>query len=245
MLDVEKLIAGVHEYIARALSPLNAQTKAQQQEIAELRTQLAETMEALRQQQDETAAINKALAEIPAPTPGPVTVDDVRPALLDELRKAVAALPVPQDGKSVTVADVEPLLAQWHAAWELDFERRAQGVLERAVDRMPKPRDGRDGIDGLGFDDVTMEFDGERALAVVFQRGEQVKRFEITLPTIIDRGVYRPDAGYVKHDGVTFGGSFWIAQKDQPGKPGEGNDGWRLAVKRGRDGRDVTREGGK
>jgi hypothetical protein len=43
---------------------------------------------------------------------------------------------------------------------------------------------------------------------------------------------------YRKGDGVTWGGSFWIAQKDAPeGRPGLSDD-WRLAVKKGRDGRD-------
>lgn len=42
---------------------------------------------------------------------------------------------------------------------------------------------------------------------------------------------------YEQGDGVTFAGSFWIAQKDTSSKPGESSD-WRLAVKRGQDGRD-------
>jgi hypothetical protein len=41
-------------------------------------------------------------------------------------------------------------------------------------------------------------------------------------------------------DSVTFGGSLWVAQKDGPsGRPGEpDSDGWKLAVKKGRDGKD-------
>ena len=42
---------------------------------------------------------------------------------------------------------------------------------------------------------------------------------------------------YAKGDGVTFGGSLFIAQTDAPaGKPEETPD-WRLAVKRGREGK--------
>src|SRR3546814_13018959 len=82
-----------------------------------------------------------------------------------------------------------------------------------------------------------MTFDGERSVTLKFERGELSKSLEIILPTIIDRGIYRPESTYAKSDGVTFGGSFWIAQKDEPGKPGDG-DGWRLSVKRGSDGKD-------
>jgi hypothetical protein len=43
---------------------------------------------------------------------------------------------------------------------------------------------------------------------------------------------------YVAGDGVTLGGSFFIAQTTTAAKPGK-SDEWRLAVKRGTDGRDA------
>lgn len=145
------------------------------------------------------------------------------------------------DGKSVTVDDVQPVMEAALSRWALEFERRAQDTLQRAVDRLPVPangKDGRDGTDGLGFDDLSVEYDGERGLVLRFQRGDQVKEHAMVLPVPIDRGVYRPDGKYERGDTVTFGGSTWIAQKDEPAdKPG-GGDGWRLAVKKGRDGRD-------
>ena len=45
-------------------------------------------------------------------------------------------------------------------------------------------------------------------------------------------------AAYQRGDGVTLGGSFFIAQADTTAKPGK-SDEWRLAVKRGADGRDL------
>ncbi len=54
---------------------------------------------------------------------------------------------------------------------------------------------------------------------------------------VIDQGVYKSESRYVTGDGTTWGGSFWIAQKDLPGKPGDDHGGWRLAVKRGTDGK--------
>jgi collagen type III alpha len=53
---------------------------------------------------------------------------------------------------------------------------------------------------------------------------------------VLDRGVWR-EGGFKKGDGVSFGGSFFIAQEDTADKP-ETSKAWRLAVKRGRDGRD-------
>lgn len=96
--------------------------------------------------------------------------------------------------------------------------------------------DGKDGADGLGFDDLSVEHDGERGFTLKFQRGEKIKAFQFRLPVVLDRGVFA-ERSYERGDGVTFGGNFWIAQKDAPeGKPGLSDD-WRLAVRKGRDGK--------
>jgi hypothetical protein len=84
-------------------------------------------------------------------------------------------------------------------------------------------------------------YDGERTVALKFNRGDQVKEYSFKMPIVLDRGVFKEsrDQPYEKSDGVTFGGSFWIAQKDAPeGKPQDGSKDWRLAVKRGRNGAD-------
>ncbi|MDT4884579.1 hypothetical protein FQZ97_1207340 [compost metagenome] len=60
----------------------------------------------------------------------------------------------------------------------------------------------------------------------------------LRIPAVIDRGVFSNGA-YEKGDGTTYGGCYWIAQKDAPeGVPGSSPD-WRLAVKKGRDGKDL------
>lgn len=103
-------------------------------------------------------------------------------------------------------------------------------------------KDGADGIDGAdGFSledfDVSLGDDG-RTLSFKFARGELIKERQIKLAVLLDKGIYRPDAGYEKGDCVSLGGSGFVAQKDAPaGKPGESDD-WRLFVKRGRDGKD-------
>jgi integrin beta 3 len=94
--------------------------------------------------------------------------------------------------------------------------------------------DGKDGADGIGFDDLDM-IEDERGITLRFQRGAIVKEFP--LPVVVDRGVWT-DREYRKGSGVTWAGSFWIAQRDTSAKPDTADSGWRLAVKRGRDGKD-------
>lgn len=103
--------------------------------------------------------------------------------------------------------------------------------LKAAIDAIPE---GKNGVDGVGFDDMAADYDGERTITLRFQRGEVTKTFSFDMPIVLDRGVWR-EGEYKAGDGVTWGGSFWIAQKTTSSKPDGGKD-WRLAVKRGRDG---------
>ncbi|PQZ30927.1 hypothetical protein CQZ93_13095 [Ochrobactrum vermis] len=97
--------------------------------------------------------------------------------------------------------------------------------------------DGKPGADGLGFDDLSVEYDGEKTVTVKFVRGQQSKEFPLVLPVVIDRGVFSEGKTYEPGDGVTWAGSFWIAQEATTDKP-DSAKGWRLAVKKGRDGKD-------
>lgn len=153
-----------------------------------------------------------------------------------------------RDGESVTLDQVRPMIESEMAKWALDFERRAHGVLERAVERIPAPAVGKDGRDGLngkdGLDalqlddfDLALSDDG-RTVTLGLQQGDRRIERSLQFPVVIDRGVYSDASAYAKSDAVTFGGSLWIAQKDAPdGRPGLSAD-WRLAVKKGRDGKD-------
>jgi hypothetical protein len=139
-----------------------------------------------------------------------------------------------QDGRSITVEDFRSLFEAEQAKALLDFERSTVAYVQRFLDRIPKPADGKD---GLGFDDLQMAHDGERTMTLRFARGEQVREFHVKLQHPIYRGVYQPSVTYVTGDSVTFGGSVFIAKRETVAKP-ETNDDWQLAVKRGRDGKD-------
>lgn len=144
------------------------------------------------------------------------------------------------DGKSVTVEDLAPMFEGWMAKFELAFERRAQDILQRAVDRLPKPADGKDGApgrDALSVEDFDLALsDDERTLTVGLVCGSTRVTKSVRLSHPIHRGVYKPGDAYQKGDCVTFGGSAFIATRDTDSKP-EGDDSWKLAVKRGRDGK--------
>lgn len=184
--------------------------------------------------------VEAAVAALPAPKDGKdgPSADEVR----EMVATAVAAIPAPKDGKSVMVEEVvaaiaprlEDRIEAAIAKAVLDVERRAQGVLERAIAAIPAPKDGRD---GFGLDDLSIEDDSDGTITLRFARGELVREKQIRYPRG-DRGVFREGEAYRKGDGATYGGSWWIAQKDEPaGVPGLSGD-WRLAVKKGRDGKD-------
>lgn len=205
---------------------------------------------------------------IPEPIPGKdgasVEMDDVR-KMLSEIQGAwasdfeqrayavmsAAIDKIPKDGKDgrdgvdgksfsidEATAVIERAIEARQSAWALDFERRAQELFQRAIERIPAPKDGKDGRDAIDVEGFDMSLDG-RDLTVSLKRGDAVIASKsIRVPGFEDRGVYRDTEQYEKGDGVSFGGSFFIAQKDYPeGKPEQSRD-WRLAIKKGRDGKD-------
>lgn len=96
---------------------------------------------------------------------------------------------------------------------------------------------GRDGQDGLGFDDLVILHDGARNVTFRFVQGDRIKETTVTFPVVLDQGVFKAGQAYQKGDGVTWAGSFWIAQAPTTDKPGDGATAWRLAVKAGREGK--------
>ncbi|HGJ9204427.1 TPA: hypothetical protein ACLESY_001998 [Pseudomonas aeruginosa] len=204
--------------------------------------------------------VAKAVAEVPPSKDGEsVTVDDVRPILADMVGKAVADLPPPAPGKDAdmealrahlgdlvkgiqlpTVPSIDEVAATFERRFSdlaLSWERQQREAIDKALDKMPAPKDGRDALSVESFDMVMGE-DG-RTVTVKLQAGDTVIEKSVKVPAIIDRGVFSAEKSYEQGDGTTYGGCYWIAQKDAPeGAPG-GSADWRLAVKKGRDGKDL------
>ncbi|KAB2680332.1 hypothetical protein [Brucella pseudintermedia] len=183
--------------------------------------------------------VRAVVAEIPAPQDGKsVTIEDVAPLIASEVEKRVSELPKPKDGKDGRDGlDVKDLFRAEGGILVATMSDGRVKELGRFVGEKGEP--GKDGADGLGFDDLTVEYDGEKNFAFKFIKGERVKQFDFTLPVVLDRGIFTNGKEYTPGDGVTWAGHYWIAQTKTKSKPGGGDD-WRIAVKRGRDGKTFT-----
>jgi len=93
---------------------------------------------------------------------------------------------------------------------------------------------GDPGLDGLGVDDLEMEYDGFRTFVFRWSAGERKVERSFSVPTMIDRGVWS-EGTYEAGDVVSYGGSMFVAKLTTDKKPE--TDDWRMCVKRGRDGR--------
>jgi len=201
------------------------------------------------------------------------TAEELEPVIAEQVAKAVALIPVPKDGESVPVDQVQKMIDEAVTKAVSAIERPKDGdpgrdalqiELQPAIDPAKDYARGTyakhagglwrafeatkgmhgwecivDGIADLRIDQATGR---DFTLIARTSSGAEVSK-SIKVAALIDKGIYRADAEYEAGDGVTWGGSFFIAQKDMPtGKPGEpGCEGWRLAVKRGRDaGRGVS-----
>jgi hypothetical protein len=181
-------------------------------------------------------AIAEAVADYMAANP-PADGKDADPheiarLLLPEIDKAVAKIQ-PKDGRGIRAA-----LIDRDGELVLTFDDGETQKVGAVVGK--NGEDGKPGRDGFSPEDFEAELkeDG-RTLVLRVVRDDIAFASEIVLPIVIDRGIFKQGEAYVRGDGVSYAGSFWIAQKDAPeGKPDDGSGGWRLAVKRGRDGRD-------
>jgi len=95
---------------------------------------------------------------------------------------------------------------------------------------------GENGIDGLGFDDLDIDFDGERSFTFRWKRGEVERTKTFIVPTVIDRGYWREGTKAKAGDGWTNDGSWWIAKRDTDAKPCRESPDWRIGARKGRDG---------
>lgn len=172
-------------------------------------------------------------------------VSDRAKTLIEELVKAI---PAPKDGrdgvdgKSVTADEVFALFEERFGAkfatWLVEREREQREWHQRLFELLPKPKDGRDGTDGLGFDDLTIDRKDLRTAVLRFKRGEQVKEFAIDLPVLNYRGIYKRGDDYDVGDIVTWGGHMFHCDTKNDGRIDPGKDGapWTQCVKRGNDG---------
>lgn len=194
------------------------------------------------------AVVLKAVAALPVPTNGrdgqSVTVEDVAPLVVSEVEKAVKALPVPKDGVGVAGALIDKdgllvLTLSDGTMKELGLVVGRDGERGEAGISGNPGANGKDGQNGT-IENVQLVYDGERTVSFQFKDGTPVEGWSVKLPMLLDRGVYSSEKAYDTGDVVSYGGSGWIAKADSQGKQPGTNEGapyWRLAVKRGNDGK--------
>lgn len=194
------------------------------------------------------AQVDTRIAEIPAPQDG-VSVDPetVEALVSEKVAAGLAALPAPlsvrgtligRDGNLVvtysdgSTADLGPVLGR--DADEAALRKRIDDWLAA----VPAPKDGAPGATFTLDDFDIVPRDDGRTIEMKFTQGDVTHAFELCFPVMIYRDVYKEGETYQHGDCVTFGGSLWHAQKETAERPGPG-DAWRLAVRRGRDGKDL------
>lgn len=234
-VDLEELDRTISEKVAKAVAAMPAPKDGKDADPVEVASVI----------KDEVA---RAVAAMDPPADGTsITPEDVRPMVEGLVRDAFAAIPTPKDGVNLagmfidrngeliaTLSNGETRVLGPVVGVSVDPVEVERMVAEK-VAQIDRPKDG---VDGLGFEDMTetLEDDG-RTIVRRYQRGDKVREFRHKMAVVLDRGVFKEGQTYQPGDGVTWGGSFWIAQEETSEKPDSGK-GFRLAVKRGRDGKD-------
>lgn len=135
--------------------------------------------------------------------------------------------------KAEIVESLKPYIDSAHGKWALEFERNATDLMLKTIAAIPEPEPGKDGLSPENFS--VEHKDGGRVIVYKLTAGGQEFISEHRTHMQIYRGVWKADGDYLIGDCVTFGGSSFVAERDNPGKPETSNCGFRLAVKRGRD----------
>lgn len=97
-------------------------------------------------------------------------------------------------------------------------------------------RDGEDGRDGFGFDDMSADLSSDgRTVNVSFTRGEEVKTFPIRFPVPLYRGVFDSERAYEEGDMVTHLGATYYANENIVGEvPGKKKGAWSVMAAAGK-----------
>jgi hypothetical protein len=218
-----------------AIEPLRTAIDAHGKEIAAL----AEQVRAI----DVAEAVNAAVAALPKPQDGKsVTPEELRPLVEEAVSAAVAALPKAKDGEpgkdGLGLADA---LIDRDGSLVLTMTDGRHKNMGRVVGEKGDPgAPGEPGVDGVSMSHFDTEMKGDRTIIFKFVRDDSiVELHEFKFPVLLDQGVWT-ERTYEKGDCVTWGGSLWICQRSTDQKPDSPDSGWRLAVKKGRDGKDGT-----
>jgi len=266
MLDLDSIADVVAGAVCEATAPLIAENKAMAERIASLETRQLPAaikgdpgevdMEAVKailsdlvsaafatmpvpkdgESVDPTVIkqmVDDAIAALPAPVPAEPDAAAIENAVAASVARAVSALPVPKDGNNgIGLAGA---LIDRDGNLVLTLTDGCTKELGRVIGK-----DGTNAPPAVPFtlnDFDIVQSDDDRTFKFCFTHGDVMHSFEFEFPVIIYRDVWKPGP-YARGDAVTWAGSLWIAQRATDGKPDTPDSGWRLAVKKGRDGKD-------
>lgn len=178
-----------------------------------------------------------------------VPIEVVSALVAGEVAKQIGAIPKAEkardgeDGRDALHIEVLPMIDTGKSVPRGTFASHNGGLWRAA-----RNTDAGEDLHLCGWQSVVEgfpEIDVEQGddlrtftLRAVSSTGRKMEK-SFSLPVMIDRGVFKAETAYVAGDVVSYGGSIWIAQHETKDSPGS-SDAFRLAVKRGRDAKDVA-----
>lgn len=158
-----------------------------------------------------------------------VTVDDVAPLIRSEIEKAVAAIPAPKDGLGVAGAMIDR-----DGALQITLtngEVKSLGVVV-----------GKDGSDGVSLDAFEMEYLPEsHEIAIKAAVGTRVRELRYPAGGIRPAGYWREGTKAQPGEAWVHDGSTWFAKTATASKPESRSEDWIIAARKGRDGETVVK----
>lgn len=158
---------------------------------------------------------------------------------IQTVAKMVSERPTPADGRDALQLEVLPAIDEAKSYTRGTYAKHAGG-LWRAFEQTSGMRGWECIVEGVKELQVDMA-DKRLSVKAVMSSGafaEMVKE----LPLQIYRGVFKSDNPYYQGDTVTWAGSLWHCNvTGTKAQPGDGSSDWTLAVKKGRDGREIVK----
>jgi hypothetical protein len=243
MIDVEKFIEGLHDYLAKQFAPVIdriAQLEARpvppehDDHQADIGKMIADAVDkAIAPTAAGLENLAQALESVTAAPANSTDGEEVERIVSAAVQKALADV-APSDGRDALDLEILPAIDV-----EKSYPRGTYAQHRGGLWRSYQATAGLKGWDCIvqGVAEIgAVISDDFRTLVIKTElSGGEYREQSAHIPTVMYRGAHDVEKQYARGDGTTYGGSFWIAKVDQPqGRPGTTDD-WRLAVKRGRD----------
>ena len=185
-----------------------------------------------------------------------VDLEHIRALITGEVTKAIGALPKPaagrdgrdgrqgETGRDALDLDILPAIDE-SMSYQRGILAQHRNGLFRAY-RTTDPVQGND-YEAAGWmcivrgvHDIVQALEADqRTVITSFELSDgKLITSDFTTPTLVDKGTWKTGVDYQKGDTVTVAGSLWICQSNSQDRPGT-SGAWRLAVKRGSDGKDL------